>query len=307
MKKVIVFISFLIIIIPFLIVTFLLKEEKINNGHLIQNKMIKIKREDSSIIEVPFEEYIVGVLAGEMPAEFELEALKAQAVASRSYVLYKINQNKDKDYDILDTTMNQVYLSEEEIKEKWKDDYDKYFSKIKQAINETSYEYLEYNGEVIEAFFFSTSAGKTENSEEVFSEAKPYLRSVDSSWDSEVSKVFSETTDMSLMDFYTKLNIGYNKNLKIEYVEKTSTGRIKKLKINDILFDSSDVRTKLNLKSTFFEINQKDSNVEIKTKGYGHGVGMSQYGALAMAKKGYNYEEILKYYYQGVNIAKIKV
>lgn len=307
MKKIIL-ITFLTLFIPFIIMTFFIKED-INDTELklITNQNVRIKRENGDINIVPFEEYIVGVLAGEMPAIFELEALKAQAVAARSYVLKKIEQNKTEEYDILDTVMNQVYLDENQMRSKWSDNYDLYLNKLKRAVSETTGEYLTYNGEVIQAFFFSTSTGKTENVEEVFQEALPYLRSVDSIWDSEVSPVFSEVNTFTLDEFYQKLGLNYSDNLTIEVSEVTSTGRNKRLKINGIELKGTDVSTKLNLKSNYFTITKSGEFVTITTKGYGHGVGMSQYGAQGMAKAGYKYTQILKHYYQGVEISKMSV
>ena len=283
MKKLIIT-TLIIILIPFIIVTIFIKDETIK-FNFISNSVVRVKRENGNIDRVFFEEYVKGVLAGEMPTSFDLEALKAQAVAARSYVLKKMKQNKEQDYDVVDTVMNQVYLDDATLKEKWKDKYEEKNNKIKQAIVETKGEYMTYNNEVIEAFFFSTSTGKTENSGEVFQTQLPYLKSVDSAWDEEVSPVFSQDNNLSLEEFYQKLNIEYNPNLKIEITKTTSTGRIKELKINDHEFKANDIYQKLNLRSTFFDIKQKDNQVEITTKGYGHGVGMSQYGALAMAKK----------------------
>ncbi len=303
MKKLIIT-TLIIILIPFIIVTIFIKDETIK-FNFISNSVVRVKRENGNIDRVFFEEYVKGVLAGEMPTSFDLEALKAQAVAARSYVLKKMEQNKEQDYDVVDTVMNQVYLDDATLKEKWKDKYEEKNNKIKQAIVETKGEYMTYNNEVIEAFFFSTSTGKTENSGEVFQTQLPYLKSVDSAWDEEVSPVFSQDNNLSLEEFYQKLNIEYNPNLKIEITKTTSTGRIKELKINNHEFKANDIYQKLNLRSTFFDIKQKDNQVEITTKGYGHGVGMSQYGALAMAKKGYKYQDILKYYYQGVEIKKL--
>lgn len=297
MKK-IIFITLIIIIIPFFtVVTFT------NNNIDLENDInVKVKRENGDIETIPIEDYIIGVVAGEMSANFEIEALKAQAVAARSYVMKKIENSGN--YDVTDNVFNQVYLDDKDLKEKWQDEYEKNINKIKQAVMETKGEYLVYNNEVIEAFFFSTSTGKTENCEEIFVENLPYLRSVDSSWDEEVSPVFSGTNEYSLTDFYNLLNLSYNYSLNIEIIQTTSTGRIKIIKINGVEFTGNDIYTKLNLKSTFFEIKKQNDKVIINTKGYGHGVGMSQYGALAMAKKGYNYEEILKYYYKGVEIKK---
>ena len=151
--------------------------------------------------------------------------------------------------------------------------------------------------------FFSTSTGKTENSEEVFVSALPYLRSVDSKWD-EASPVYTDTYTFDLKDFYSKLSLPYNENLKIEITAKTSTGRIKKLKINDQELNGRDFATKLSLRSNYFTITQNNDKITINTKGFGHGVGMSQYGANGMAKEGYKYDQILKHYYQNTEIKK---
>ena len=304
MKKIILIIL-AIIFIPYIIVSLFIRTDDIK-FYYKEGMNVRVKREQTNTIEVvPFEDYVVGVLAGEMPVNFELEALKAQAVAARTYVMKKMSDNRNKDYDIVDTVQNQVYISDEELKDKWKDKYQERINKVKRAVLETKGEYLSYNGKVIEAFFFSTSVGKTENSEEVFKESLPYLRSVDSTWDEEVSPVFNDSKEYSLQEFFERLNLKYSDQIDVEVLNTTSTCRIKNIKINGKKFTGSEVYKNLNLRSTFFEINQVGSNVIINTKGYGHGVGMSQYGALAMAKKGYKYNEILKYYYQNVQIEKI--
>ena len=238
-----------------------------------------------------------------MPVTFELEALKAQAVASRSYAMYQMTATKDKAYDVVNTTANQVYLTDEQLKDNWKEDYPEKINKIKTAIAETSGEYLTYNGEIVNAMFFSTSVGATENSEEVFVSALPYLRSVDSTWDKE-SPVYIDTYTFTLEDFYKKLNLPYNQTLKIEVTEKTSTGRTKTIKINGEEMKGRDLATKLSLRSNYFDIVQNQNNITITTKGFGHGVGMSQYGANGMAKEGYKYDQILKHYYKNTEIKK---
>lgn len=303
MKKVLL-LTCLIILVPFIIVFTFIREDEIKFLYS-SNMSVRVKNsETKEITNVLFEDYIVGVLAGEMPITFELEALKAQAVASRSYVMRQMSYNKDKDYDVVDTVLNQVYLSTDYLQSVWKDEYTSKINKIKTAVLETKGEYLEYKGEVVEAMFFSTSVGKTENSEEVFSTKKPYLRSVDSTWDS-ISPVYSLDYKFKKTEFYNKLNLKYSDNLSLEVTSKTSTGRIKKIKINNVLFNASDVVKKLNIKSNYFEMTEDNDNIYITTKGYGHGVGMSQYGAQAMALNGYNYKDILKYYYQGVELKKI--
>lgn len=303
MKKLIL-VTLLIILIPFTIVNLFIRTDEIK-FHYVSNQVVRVKDEKTSTItKVPFEEYIKGVLAGEMPTDFELEALKAQAVASRSYVLVKMEQNKDKDYDVVNTVNNQVYLTDNELKEKWKDDYVSKINKIKTAVLETKGEYLSYNGEVVEALFFSTSTGQTENSEEVFSSKIPYLRSVSSTWD-EASPVFEDTATFDLTDFYTKLGLEYQDKIEYKILETTSTGRVKTIKINGKKFNGRDVASKLSLRSNYFSIVQNDNKVTITTKGFGHGVGMSQYGALGMAKEGYTYDKILKHYYLNTEIKKI--
>ncbi len=303
MKKILL-LTFVVILVPFLITTFFIKDDEIKLIYE-SNMNVRVKQnETGEIILVPFEEYIIGVLAGEMPTSFELEALKAQAVASRSYVMRQMQYNKNKDYDVVDTVMNQVYLSEDYLKKAWGNNYTTKINKIKTAVLETYNEYLDYDGNVVEAMFFSTSVGKTENSEDVFSSKTPYLRSVESSWD-EISPAYEVSYEFSATDFYKKLNLEYSDKLNIEIKETTSTGRIKSLNINGTHFTGSEIVKLLSIKSNYFTITKNDDVINIKTKGYGHGVGMSQYGAQAMALKGYKYDEILKYYYQGVTIKKI--
>lgn len=303
MKKLIV-VALLVIIIPFLFVKIFVKTDEINFKY-VTNNVIRVKDEETgTITKVPFEEYITGVVAGEMPATFELEALKAQAVASRSYAMYQMTATKDKEYDVVNTTANQVYLTDEQLKENWQNEYQEKMNKIKKAIAETNGQYLTYNGQIVNAMFFSTSVGATENSEEVFTSALPYLRSVESVWDEE-SPVYTDTYTFTLEDFYNKLNLPYNDTLTIEVTSKTSTGRTRTLKINGKELNGRDVATKLSLRSNYFEIIQNENNVTITTKGFGHGVGMSQYGANGMAKEGYTYDQILKHYYQNTEIKKI--
>ena len=301
-KKILLF-SSLIIFIPFIIVTIFIRDEEIT-FNFSENSIVRVyNKETNNIKYVPIEEYVIGVVAGEMPIEFELEALKAQAVAARSYVMIQMERNVKKDYDVVDTVMNQVYLDKEHLMTVWKNNYTDNINKIKTAVLETRGEYISYKGKVAEALFFSTSPGKTENSEDVFTNKIAYLRSVDSTWD-EISPVYTSNTTYTLEEFYNLLNLDYNKDLIIEVTSKTSTGRIKKIKINGKELTGSYVCSKLSLRSTYFEIIKEDNKIIIKNKGYGHGVGMSQYGAHGMAKEGYNYQDILKHYYTDIEIKK---
>lgn len=302
MKKMILIIL-LIILVPYLLVTVFIVDEEIKFNY-VSNQLVRVKCEKTNEIKsIPLEEYIVGVLAGEMPATFPEEALKAQAVAARSYVLKHID--KTKEYDVVDSVKDQVYLDKESLKRKWGKKYTQNINKMKKAVLETKGEYLTYQNKIITAFFFSTSNGKTENSEEVFVEKLPYLKSVESHWDKVVSPVYEDTKQMTLKEFYQKLGLKYEEKLEISVKEYTKSGSIKLIEINNKIFKGTDVRLKLSLRSTYFTVKKEEEFVKITTKGNGHGVGMSQYGALGMANEGYSYIEILKHYYTGVEIKKL--
>lgn len=311
MKKMIIFTAVLIII-PFLIVTFLHfdyeKEVKEISLNYVSNVVVRVHRDTTDTVDnVMLEEYVVGVVAGEMPVSFDIEALKAQAVASRTYVLRKILDRKDFAYDVVDTVMDQVYLDDDTLKSRWGNNYVSYINKIRTAVNETSMEYLDYNGEVISAMYFSTSNGYTEDYNVIFGGEIPYLVSVESIWDKEVSSVFQDSESISLADFYTDLGLAYSKELNVSNVVRSDTGRVVSLSINGTEFKGSDLYNKLGLRSYDFDISLVGSNVIIETKGYGHGVGMSQYGAYGMAIDGYTYEQILSHYYTDTSLKKWKI
>ena len=163
---------------------------------------------------------------------------------------------------------------------------------------------MTYEGKTIQALFFSTSSGKTENCKDVFGEDLPYLVSVSSTWD-ETSPSYMNQTTLTKEEFYKKLKIPYNENIDIK-IERNETNSINAITINNNKIKGTDFRFKLGLKSTNIEIEDQDKKIIIHSKGYGHGVGMSQYGASQLAKQGYKYDEILKYYYQGIEIKKQK-
>lgn len=309
MKKILV-VLISIILVPFSITNFFYdyKIKKITSGIIInkekEDKKVRILR-GNTVENINMEDYLVGVVSSEVPVSFEKEAIKAQAVAARTYALKQMENRQNESYDVKDDTSSQVYKSNEELKNIWKDKYDENINKIKNAINETKGQYLTYDNKIIYAFFFSTSNGKTEDNKDVFGQDLPYLKSVDSSFDENETSNFKMEKTIPLSEFYQKLGINYDDNLNISNIELTSSGRIKNITINNNTFKGVEVRSKLSLRSTDFKIEKKDNNVVITTKGYGHGVGMSQYGANALAKQNKNYEEILKYYYKGTNIQKL--
>ena len=267
-----------------------------------EEKKIVVKNvKTNNISEEELEDYIIGVVGAEMPASFNKEALKAQAVAARTYAVYKINHS-NKNYDIVSDISNQSYQTKEELKNKWKDEFNYYYNKIKEAVLETKDEVMTYDDEVIIAYYFAMSNGYTEDASLVFKENKPYLKSADSSWEDNNLKNFSYTKVMSVLEFKNKMNV--SEPIVISDVKRSDTNRVNSLKINNQEYSGTEIRKKLGLRSTDFEINI-DKDVVITTKGYGHGVGLSQYGANLMADKGYNYEQILKHYYNGINITKL--
>ena len=300
MKKILLF-SCVSLLIPILIVNIFFKNNEIK--FIYFNQPVVRVMSNNIVKNVYLEDYVVGVLAGEMPINFEIEAFKAQAVASRTYVLKKILENKNMDYDVLDTVENQVYLDYEYLKNVWDDEYVANINKLKKIVKETEGEYLIYENNIIDALFFSTSSGYTENSEEVFSSKMPYLGSVESKWD-EKSPVFIDTKTFSKKDFCNLLGVPFSNYITINYDKKTSTGRNVLLTINNKQFKASEIVSILKLRSSFFNI-KINENVTITTKGYGDGVGMSQYGAQGMALEQKNYKEILEYYYKNTKIIKI--
>lgn len=256
---------------------------------------------------LPFEEYLVGVVAAEMPADFNIEALKAQAVTARTYTVYLLmNDNKigvPEGADLTDTENHQVYKSEDELKELWGAKYQSNIEKIKQAVAATQGQILTYEGDPIYAAFFSTSNGYTENAEDYWSKEEPYLKSVQSPWDVDTPQ-FKGQKIISVNEFQSKLGVKLSNNNSIgTIIEKTEGNRVGKVNINGKILTGKNIREKLELKSTDFTWERKGNNIVINTRGYGHGVGMSQYGANGMASEGKSYEEIVQHYYKGTEIS----
>lgn len=294
--------SIVVVLSLVLSVVICLKEK--TDHSFFNEKTIKIKTEENKVEELNLEEYLIGVLAAEMPASFEEEALKAQAVASRSYALYKM-QHTTEEYDILTDITNQAYITPLEMQKNWQQDYEKYYQKIKNAVKETEKEIMTYQQEVIEAFYFSMSNGATEDSLLVFNEKVPYIESVESKWDNETIKNFEVTTTFSKNEFCKLLTIENCNQIQIENITFTPSHRVQNITINQKNFSGITLRKLLNLRSTDMEITLENEKIQITTKGYGHGVGMSQYGANGMAKEGYSYKDILNHYYKDITIQKM--
>jgi len=278
---------------------------------------IRIYRDNlKRIEEMELEEYVKGVVSSEMPASFDIEALKAQAIAARTKVLYqKIKYGKKGNpahpgAEVCDTVHCQVFRTKDQLKEvkpkNWMRDY---WPKIEEAVESTRGLVITYEGKLIDPLYHSTSGGRTENSEDVFSTAMPYLRSVESPYEQGSSHLEDEVV-ISTDEFISKINTKYkDSNLteanivdSLEILARNEGGSISKMKVGNKIVSGRNIRELFGLKSANFEIVVSGDKMIFKTKGYGHGVGMSQYGADGMAKHGYKFGEILKHYYQGVEV-----
>lgn len=259
-----------------------------------------------TIEKVPIEDYVVGVVASEMNASFEPEALKAQALAARTYIVKQLlNDEKlgiPEEADVGDTVLYQVYKSKEELKAQWGKDYEVHLRKIQDAVAQTQGKILTYENQPIEAQFFSTSNGYTENSESYWQNAFPYLQSVESPWDKESPRFYDQKT-ISISDFEKALGVKLGNDGTIgKVISRTPGKRVGEVEIGHKKFSGRQIRELLELRSTDFEWKRSGNNIVISTKGYGHGVGMSQYGANGMAAEGKNHEQIITHYYKGVQI-----
>lgn len=284
------------------------KEESEDTEIIYDNQITKVYSPEIEIIQdIGIEEYIKGVVAAEMPALFEEEALKAQAVAARTYALKKMKDNKD----IVETDIGQAYLSKEELKQNWGSNYNTYWKRISKAVDATKNQVMMYDNEMIDAVFHSTSAGYTENSENMWSVSLPYLRGVESHQDEKAPDFVTEKT-IKAEEVIGKLQNRYKDIVltdvpllqQIQIVQRSEAGYILEIQIGNKILTGREVREVLGLKSSNFTINQKGDELIFTTRGYGHGVGMSQYGANYMAQDGSSYDEILKHYYQGIKITK---
>ncbi len=255
------------------------------------------------------EDYITGVVAAEMPASFPVEALKAQAVASRTYAVRAV---ENADSELSPSDIGQAYITKEQMKANWGDDFEACYNKVHGAVVSTEREILEYEGEPILAVFHSTSAGKTETAGNIWSYDLPYLKSTDSIGDTyapsfESVKMISEEEIIAMIgakypDFTAEESTLFD-SIKIN--ARSAAGYITDMTVGTKNFTGKQIREALGLRSSNFTVEKASGGIVFKTKGYGHGAGMSQYGAKYMAEQGTDYKGILEHYYNGVEIKKI--
>lgn len=274
--------------------------------------------DQKKIVKVQLEEYLKGVVAAEMPASFEMEALKAQAIAARTYALGRAEKLYGSDLDVThngaDVCTNpghcQAWISKDTAMKRWGLLHSfKYWNKVCKAVNETAGQVITYNGVLINPLFHSNSGGHTENVEDVWEgKSVPYLRGVES-YGEDKTKEYENTVELQTASMIKTLK-EYKPELKLKGSDllsnmtiksRSSGGRVMDLQIGNITIKGTEFRKLFELKSTNFKLQKADEDkIKITTLGYGHGVGMSQWGANYLAQNGNTCDQILKYYYQGV-------
>lgn len=266
---------------------------------------------DGEVVSVTMADYLVGAVAAEMPALFELEALKAQAVAIRTYIMNKAsyeNPNHPEADVCTDPSCCKAYISEQTMSENWGEDYETYINKIRTATAETDGQYLTYEGQAIQAVFHAGSIGETENSSAIWSDV-PYLASVDSPETEETVPALVTKVSFNSAEFMQALCLAYpaislpeSPEQWISEINYTDTGRVDSLVIAEVSISGNSARSIFSLRSTDFDLEYKDEEFVFTVRGYGHGVGMSQEGANLYAKDGMSYSEILAHYYIGAEL-----
>lgn len=268
------------------------------------------------IEEIYLDEYLYGVVSAEMPANFEIEALKAQAIVARTYTKYNMKEaNKHDNADICDdASCCQAWISKDERLSKWEDENkESNWDKIVNAVDSTSGIIITYEGKPINAFFHANSGGITETASNVWGgEDYPYLQNVETSMENEYTQYSSQVilTKGELIDalrkYHNDVNINFEEENTISILERNNSGRVMRIRFGNIEISGVETRKIFNLKSTNFDI-VVGENIIFNVIGYGHGVGLSQTGANSMAKLGNDFEEIIKHYYSGVALEKINV
>ena len=272
-------------------------------------KYFKILNTDTNqISEISYDDYIFGVVAAEMPALYEIEALKAQAVAAHTFALHRKVTNAGKGYDITnDFTVDQAFITEGKAREKWGDKAEEYITKIRGAVEATKNLAITYNGEIALSVYHAISSGKTEDCKNVWGGNRPYLVSVESLGDKLSANYLSEKsiTASELKKLYSNINFKGKESEYLKNIEKTPAGTVKTISLCGTEIKGSELRKMLDLNSSCFDIAYKDGAFKFTVYGYGHGVGMSQNGANYMAQQGAEFEEILCHYYTGCRIEEI--
>ena len=273
-----------------------------------------LHKSTGEVEEIPIDEYLCHVVSAEMPVDFELEALKAQAIVARTYTIYKIGNKKHEEADICDDSKCcQAWISKEDRLARWEErKQESNWAKIQEAVNKTSGLIITYQNMPINAFFHSNSGGTTEIPVNVWGgTGYPYLQSVETSGEEAYTQYLSEVTITNeellnkLKETHPEVTIDFVDQDSIKILEYTESSRVKTVKFGNIEIAGTEARTIFGLRSTNFEITREDGTIKFTVKGYGHGVGMSQTGADSLAKQGKTATEIIHHFYTGVEIKEV--
>lgn len=268
--------------------------------------------DEDKVVTMSVKDYVIGVVAAEMPAEYEPEALKAQAVVAYTYAMYKSAIRIDKDYDVTDSfESDQAFLSDTEAKERFGSSYNAYMDKISEAVNAVEGQVILYDGKPILAACHSISGGKTESAETLWGGSYPYLQPVESVGDVLCPEYLSELkiSEQDMKSALSKLNITAENSAENWFgdITRSESGYILTVNICGTEVKGSQLRNSLGLRSTNFDVAFDDGNFTFSVRGYGHGIGMSQYGAQFMALQGSTYTDILMWYYTDCTIGTYSI
>ncbi len=271
-----------------------------------EEKIIQVNN-NGTLQPMELEEYIIEVVAGEVYPTYEPEALKAQAVAARTYLYYKMSGGGCANGgDICTNSAHcQAFKSQEQMHSQWGSNYEKYYNAIASAVTETAGEIIKYANKPICALYHSSSVGSTEDCVSVFGGSHPYLISVETTADKSEEELTQSLT-LTKEEFIKKINATFDDvnidSISIKISSYTAAGRVATVQIGEKTIKATALRTALGLRSTDFTFENNQTSITFYMKGHGHGVGMSQHGAQAMAQEGYDYKQILTHYYTGTTI-----
>lgn len=326
MKKIVLYFVFVMILIftmPIVFTDKFDKTEEVANPEVEEPQYEKADYGDLSTINllhsdtgevetIEFDTYLYGVVSAEMPASYELEALRAQAIVARTYTIYKIaNGSKHENAHICDSSLCcQAWISKENRLARWEENLrEEYWKKIVDSVDSTSGKYVTYQGEPINAFFHSNSGGQTELPVNVWGGSFPYLQIVSTSGEENYNGYSSEVVVskdeliQKMLEKYSNFQINFDEVNCIQILDLTESSRVKTMKIGNVSLSGVEARKIFGLKSAKFNFEIIGDTVKFSVTGYGHGVGLSQNGADSLAKQGMNYEQIIKYYYKDVEIS----
>jgi stage II sporulation protein D len=319
MKKLLIktiLVSIVVLLLPFLLTLAFSKQASTTTGSFKAENFNIYYEVNGTKTDLSFDEYLLGVIAANIPASYQMETLKAQAVIARTYALYNISTLSKENSGQTDFSTSELglsYIGLDALKDLWDDEnYTYYFSKLENAVYATDNEVIVYDNDLILPVFFDTGSGFTRNASEAWGVDIPYLTSVASKQDVTSTNYLSikEFATNDLIDllgkYYTDLDLKVDSFFdEVSISSRDSAGYVLKINLGDLTISGEEFAKVLGLSSNHFYIEEYGDHVRIVCNGDGHGVGLSQYGANVMAEDGSSYEDILEYYYSGITFARL--